>query len=327
MAFAATYGPRGGARDDLEDDLVIAGGVERALQLARGSTGRHVREFRDGQWFAPAASRADHNRRLSALLEHGARHVPYYREVLTTSGVWQAPGHVALERFEDVPLLDKTTIRGRFEDLKSDDLNERDWYYNATGGSTGEPMKLVQDRAFTDWERAMRLSIDSFIGRKPGEKRLVIWGSATDLERGRESLRARLGQRLRGEASLNSFRLSPELLPQYVDFMNDYRPQHVIGYVESLEVLARFIQRTGLGVHSPRTITTAAGTLHPHRATSCRKCSGRRSSTTTALVRWCGSPLSAVVTRDCMSRCRTCTWRCFARTARRLARARSDASW
>jgi phenylacetate-CoA ligase len=243
---------------------VIVGGVERALQLARGSTGKHVRELRDGQWLAPVASRADHERRLSALLEHAARHVPYYREVLTASGAWQAPGHVALERFEDVPLLDKTTIRSRFDDLKSDDLSERDWYYNATGGSTGEPMKLVQDRAFTDWERAMRLSIDTFIGRKPGEKRLVIWGSATDLEKGRESLRARLGQRMRGEATLNSFRLSPELLPQYVDFMNDYRPLHVIGYVESLEVLARFIERNGLRVHSPRTITTAAGTLHPH---------------------------------------------------------------
>ena len=119
---------------------MIAGGVERALQRTRGSTGKHLREFRDGQWLAPAASRADQERRLRALLEHVARHVPYYREVLTASGVWEAPGRVMLERFEDVPLLDKATIRSRYEDLKSDDLGSRDWWLNATGGSTGEPL-------------------------------------------------------------------------------------------------------------------------------------------------------------------------------------------
>ena len=111
---------------------MIVGRVERALQRQRIHQ-EHVREFRDGQWLDPAASRADQERRLRALLEHAARHVPYYREVLTESGVWQAPGRVVLERFEDLPLLDKATIRSRYEDLKSDDLASRDWSYYPTG--------------------------------------------------------------------------------------------------------------------------------------------------------------------------------------------------
>ena len=68
---------------------------------------------------------------------------------------------------------------------------------------------VIRDRAFADWERAMRLSIDEIIGRKPGEKRLVIWGSSRDLEKARETLRARLTRQMRAQVSLNSFRLRP----------------------------------------------------------------------------------------------------------------------
>ena len=243
---------------------MIAGRVERALQCTRGSTWTHLKEFRDGQWLDPATSRVDQKRRLSALLEHAARHVPYYREILTDSGVWEAPGRVVLERFADLPLLDKATIRSRYEDLKSADLASREWHLNATGGSTGEPLVVIQDRAFTDWGRAMRLSVDDIIGRRPGERRLVIWGSKHDLEKARETLRARLTRQMRGQVSLNSFRLRAELVPRYVDFMNEYRPQHIIGYVESLEMLAKSIEADCLSVHSPRTMTTAAGTLQTH---------------------------------------------------------------
>ena len=243
---------------------MIAGRVERALQGVRGSTRQHVRAFRDGQWLDPAASRADQERRLTALLAHAARHVPYYREVLTASGVWKAPGRVALGRFGEVPLLHKATIRAYYEDLKADDLSSKHWWYYPTGGSTGEPINVIQDRAYADWDRAIRLSIDDLVGRRPGEKRLVIWGSARDLESGRETRRARLGQRLRGEVHLNSFRLSPETLRRSVDVMNDCRPRHVIAWVDSIVELARHVEENGLAVHSPRTITTAAEHLQPH---------------------------------------------------------------
>jgi len=88
-------------------------------------------------------------------------------------------------------------------------------------------------------------------------------GSVADLT-GQETLRARLGMWMRNEVWLNSFRMTPDLMRSYVELINRYRPDHIIGYVESVMELARFIERNELAVHSPKTVATAAGSLEPH---------------------------------------------------------------
>ena len=99
--------------------------------------------------------------------------------------------------------------------------------------------------------------------RRPAERKLYLWGSVRDLT-DQETARARLGQWMRNEVWLNSFRMTPDLMHSYVLLMNESRPDHLIGYVESVVELARFIERNDLAVHSPKTVATAAGCLLPH---------------------------------------------------------------
>jgi len=238
--------------------------LERLITNSRGSTRRHVNELRTGQWLDPSASRADQDRRLSALLQHAAQHVSYYREILTQAGVCEGSGRVLVDRFAQIPLLDKETARARFDELTSDDLSTRKWDYDSTGGSTGEPVRLIHDSDYADWVRAMSRVGGAIACRRPGEKGLYLWGSVRDLVAGRETLRARLGQWMRNEVRVNSFRLTPDLMHSYVELINRYRPDHIIAYVESIVELARFIERNDLAVHSPKTVATAAGSLQPH---------------------------------------------------------------
>ena len=44
-------------------------------------------------------------------------------------------------------------LRERFEDLKSDDLSQRRWKYNTSGGSTGEPVRFIQDQEYEGEDR------------------------------------------------------------------------------------------------------------------------------------------------------------------------------
>jgi len=219
--------------------------------------------LRAGQWLDSPASQADQDRRLSALLLHAAQHVPYYRETLAKAGVCESPGRVLVGRFAQIPLLDKATVRARFRDLTSDDLSTRTWHYDSTGGSTGEPVRLVHDRDYADWGRALFIVGNGIACRRPDERKLHLWGSVADLT-GQETVRARLGQWMRNEVWLNSFRMTPDLMHSYVDLMNRYRPDHLIGYVESIAELATYIERDGLTVHSPKTVATAAGCLQSH---------------------------------------------------------------
>jgi phenylacetate-CoA ligase len=237
--------------------------LEQLITYSRGSTRRHVHDLRAGQWLDPSASRADQDRRLSALLQHAAQHVPYYRETLAQAGVCESPGRVLVGRFAQVPLLDKATVRARFDELKSDDLSMRKWDYDSTGGSTGEPVRLVHDEGYRDWQRAISIVANGIACRRSDERKLYLWGSVHDLT-GQETPRARLGQWMRNEVWLNSFRMTPGFMHSCVELVNQSRPDHIIGYVESIVELARFIERNGLEVHSPKTVATAAGSLQPH---------------------------------------------------------------
>jgi len=243
---------------------VIKSRIERLITRSRGATRRHADDLTAGQWLDPVASREDQEMRLGSLLHHAWQHVPYYRETLAEAGVVDPSGRIDLSRFNRLQPLDKATVRKRFDDLRSDDLALRKWTYDSTGGSTGEPVRLIHDCDYADWVRAISLAGGAVACRRPGETKLYLWGSVRDLLAGQETLRARLGRWMRDERWINSFRMSPELMNSYVDFINRYRPVHIIAYVESIVELARFVERSGLVVHSPKTIATSAGCLQPH---------------------------------------------------------------
>ena len=182
---------------------------------------------------------------------------------LAQAGVCESPGRVLIDRFTQIPVLEKATVRERLDDLKSDDLSARTWHYDSTGGSTGEPVRLVHDSDYGDWKRAQAIVGNGIACRRPDETKLHLWGSVHDLT-GQETLRARVGMWMRNEVWLNSFRMTPGFMHSCVELVNQSRPDHILGYVESIVELARFIERNGLEVHSPKTVATAAGCLQPH---------------------------------------------------------------
>jgi len=102
---------------------------------------------------------------LRRLLLHAYDQVPYYRQIIDEVGGREA---IASSDPRDVvknfPLLTKQLIREHWEDIKSRDLASRKWYYNTSGGSTGEPIRLVQDEIFSQWGFAVKNLFDSWTG-------------------------------------------------------------------------------------------------------------------------------------------------------------------
>src|SRR5690606_38213379 len=85
------------------------------------------------------------DQRLTQLLRHAARHVPHYRKLLVDREI--ARGDVIdLASFGKVPPLTRSFLQNSPEGLKSDDLSWRHSYKNCSGGSSGEPVAVIQDR-------------------------------------------------------------------------------------------------------------------------------------------------------------------------------------
>lgn len=236
---------------------------KRRISL-QGPTLEYVNRLQQWQWLEYDAMISLQQKKLCMLLRHSYDHVPYYRIILSAAGAVASDGTVRLENFENVPLLERETFRSNFEQLKSDDLNMRSWYENWSGGSTGEPVRLVQDRGYFYWNQGVKILFDEWSGRELVDKQMVMWASERDLMVGKESWKTYMGRWMRNERWLNTRRMSEESMSAYVEELNRFRPAQILAYVESLYELARYIDERKLPVHSPRSIMTTASVLHPH---------------------------------------------------------------
>lgn len=219
-------------------------------------------ELRRQQWLPPRSIREMQEQRLTHLLAYAADYCPYYQDIFAQVGLVRN-GMVCLERFSDLPLLDKPLIRDQFDRLKSTDLANRRWFYKTTGGSTGQPLKVIHDAERTRWIEAVRDIHNDWCSIAFGESKLRLWGSERDLFFGREPTLVRLNRYLANTTWLNAFRMTPERMREYVDIINRVRPRHIKGYAHCLFEFCRYVRDAGLEVHSPRSIISAAGTLTP----------------------------------------------------------------
>jgi phenylacetate-CoA ligase len=197
---------------------------------------------------------------IGDVLEHCRQWVPYYSKLLgnTPLGRDEEP----LERLGTLPLMTKDIIRTRLEELTSRDLQRRRWYYNTSGGSTGEPVKFIQDADYRDRSAAITFLFSSWAGCGPTDPEVRLWGSERDIFAGSAGWRNRVVNRLKRTRMLNAFRMTPTTMREYIDVLNRTRPKLVVAYAQAIYELAQFAARSGLRVQPQQAILTSAGTLH-----------------------------------------------------------------
>lgn len=226
------------------------------------------------QWLSPERLQSIQQERLAQLLFHAYHHVPYYTNLLRDAGAFRAAGIYDSTRFHAIPLLNRQDLNRHFESLKSDDLSTRKWKHNSTGGSTGEPVRFIQDRDHAEWCRAIREVFDQWSGYEPGDGKVRLWGSRRDFFVGQESFGIRLGRWLRNEVWLNSCQMTSDDMRQYIRQINSYRPRQILGYAESLYELACFAESEGLSITPPHSIMSAAGTLYENMRSTIQRVYG-----------------------------------------------------
>lgn len=225
---------------------------------------KHLRAIERWQWLSPENSRNVQEKQLRKLIQYAYKNVPYYREVLAGAKIADASGNIDTERFAEIPFLDKGIIRNRFDELATDELNKRTWYVNTSGGSTGEPLKLLQDKEYDNWNRAIKLLHNQWTGYTLGSGEARLWGSRNDMLIGRETTWTHFSRWMKQEVWLNAFRMKPEEMRAYVRRLNTVKPTQILAFAESIYDLARLIEREGLLTHKPRSIVSSSGTLFPH---------------------------------------------------------------
>lgn len=199
---------------------------------------------------------------LTKLLLHAYQNVPYYTEILEGIGIVKND-NVDLCKFGEIPILTKETIREHQKRLISKDYITRKWYYNSSGGSTGEPIRFIQDDLYSRWGNvAFYYYYKDILGiNEPNVKKIILWGSPRDLFQGGMGWKAKIVNWLTNTVFLNSFRMTEEDINRYIEKINSYKPDLIRGYANSLYELCLFAERENREVHAPKTVVSSAEVL------------------------------------------------------------------
>lgn len=115
--------------------------------------------------------------RLHALVTHCYKNVPYYTKLFDSLSI--SPDEIKCrEDLSKIPLLTKELIRANYDDLISRDQWKRQYFQGSTGGSTGTPMKFLEDA--NTWNRlnAFKIRMWHNAGYEVGEKMFTLAGNS-----------------------------------------------------------------------------------------------------------------------------------------------------
>ena len=214
----------------------------------------------------------DPARLLEGIVRHAHREVPYYRGVLEAAGVVRGD-EVDLSRFGAVPLLDKQLLAGRSTDLIAQSADRRRTFWNTSGGSTGEPTRILQDAEYVRTMRGIIYTQKRLAGYRFGEPMVKLWGDEKEVFAGSRTLKSKLSSRFKGVTWLNSFLMSPERMREYVAVINSVSPKLIVAYAHAIHELCVFAEEQRLPIRGVGAVITSAGTLYPFmRSTIERVC-------------------------------------------------------
>jgi phenylacetate-CoA ligase len=219
---------------------------------------KYYRFLKDTQWDSLSRNQERQKEMLYGIVKHCIENVPYYKRVARERDITihRATIEKDLMKF---PVLTKDIIRREMQSLVV--KHGPKTYDYASGGSTGEPITLVQD---FDYKMKMLLQKElqlEWADIRPWDETVMLWGSEVDITKARERPLKRLANWIKSTTILNAFILDDERMRNYVDTINRVRPAFILSYAQSLNDLSNFIIKEKLQVHKPKAIMTSATKL------------------------------------------------------------------
>jgi len=199
--------------------------------------------------------------KLKKLLLHSYKNVPYYHRILREHDVIDEKEEVNLDNFDRIPILTKDIIRREGENLYSKDYKKRKYYENTSGGSTGEPVKFIQDNYYDDWNIATKIYFNQILGKKIGEKEIKFWGSDRDIIMGNLTLKDRLMNYLYNRKFFNSYNLNEKTIDELIKLNNGFKPSCYWSYVDAAFEFSKIVLNKNIELFRPKFIITTIGPL------------------------------------------------------------------
>jgi phenylacetate-CoA ligase len=225
-----------------------------------GDFKRYIRSFEVRETYSSGDWRAYQSTELQRLLAHATRHVPYYRRAYAEQNR-QDFASFDLDRLSELPLLEKETVRSTPDLFVADNISPRTLSTFNTSGTTGTPLAVKYSKNFhRRWSAAYETRVRRWSGVDHSMSRAMIGGRiiVPKAESKPPFWRYNYAEK---QLYMSAFHISPDNAPFYVDALNQYKPDYLVGYASSHFFLARMINEQGLEVMQPKAVLTSSEKL------------------------------------------------------------------
>jgi len=146
---------------------------------------------------------------------------------------------------QDFPVLEKHDLRQCADALLASG-KASGFRWDRTSGSTGQPLRVAHDDRFLAWNQAGQWRGRGWVGVRPGDRIMTLWGRALD-----HSLQRRIRPTqhiLRNYRTIPAFDLSDESMDAALDLFRSFGPHLVYGYSTALYRFALRCREKGRGL-------------------------------------------------------------------------------
>src|SRR5688500_7237593 len=109
----------------------------------------------------------------------------------------------------------------------------------STSGSTGAPLQIEYDTGSEERRYGATYRGYNWAGAGPGTKVLMLWGVPMLKRPARQEWKDALYHRIYRRKVLNSFELSSQRVPEFLEVLNRHKPTALVAYTNPLYTFAR----------------------------------------------------------------------------------------
>ncbi len=222
---------------------------------------KYFKDYRRRQWDSLEKNLELQSENLYLLLKYAVEKIPYYQKLAFEQNITLSRKNI-LKDLKKFPVITKPIIKREFSHLHNLSENNK-WFYNYSGGSTGEPAKFIQDKKYNEHSRAVNYLHYEWAGYYYGDTMIELWGSQKDILKSKEKIHHRFAEWIRSTYLLNSFEMDKGTMDNYIGFINRKKPKIILAYAQSANEISKYIIENKIKVHSPHSVITSAGILYP----------------------------------------------------------------
>lgn len=211
--------------------------------------------------------------RLHRTLVYAARHCEFYRERFRGCGL-KRESDLVVQNLSQIPPLTRHEVQGHLLDMISKNVGRTTWRENSSGGSTGNPVVLLQDAEYRREGNAVTFASDMIQGWNYGNRVGYLWGARRDTNPF-QGMFGRVVNFVRNRRVYDSFDMGATQMRDFHEDLTRFHPHNLIAYAGSAFLLSSFLLNERIKPTYPAvSIITSAETLTEQMRAQISECFG-----------------------------------------------------